>query len=115
MPERLLLVVSTWPTAELARSASRIVVEEQLAACANIVPGVESIYRWEGRIETGGELLVFMKTTLSRYPALERRLVELHPFEVPEILGFGAETGLPAYCGWVMESCGNAAAPEKGN
>jgi len=115
MSEALLLVVSTWPSAELARSASRIIIEERLAACANIVPNVESIYRWEGRIETGSELLVFMKTTAARYPALERRIQELHPFAVPEILGFGAETGLLAYCDWVRESCRDAAKPEKGN
>jgi len=115
MSEALLLVVSTWPSAELARSASRIIIEERLAACANIVPNVESIYRWEGRIETGSELLVFMKTTAARYPALERRIQELHPFAVPEILGFEAETGLLAYCDWVRESCRDAAKPEKGN
>jgi periplasmic divalent cation tolerance protein len=115
MPEELLLVLSTWPDAETAQRASRILIEERLIACANIVPKVESIYRWEGRIETGAELFVFMKTTSSNYPALERRIVELHRYAVPEILGFAVQTGLPRYCEWVRESCRPGAAPEKGN
>ncbi|HEX5177103.1 MAG TPA: divalent-cation tolerance protein CutA [Chthoniobacteraceae bacterium] len=115
MPEELLLVLSTWPDADTAHRASRILVEERLVACANIVPNVESIYRWEGRIEVGAELLVFMKTTVSNYPALERRITELHPYSVPEILGFTADTELPRYGEWVRESCRGAAPPEKGN
>jgi periplasmic divalent cation tolerance protein len=113
MPEELLVVMSTWPDAETASAACRLLVEEQLIACANIVPNVQSIYRWDGRIETGAELLVFMKTTAANYAALERRIAELHPFEVPEILGLALQKGLPRYWAWVAESCHAVREPKK--
>lgn len=115
MAEEVLLVVSTWPDAENARQAGRILVEEQLAACANIVAHIESIYRWEGRIETANEVLMVIKTTVARYPALETRITDLHPYQVPEIVAFPAQTGLAAYCRWVIDSCAAVAPPEKGH
>jgi len=81
-----LAVFSTYPDAETARSIAHTLVKEQLAACANIIPGVESIYRWKGAIETSGEVLAILKTTEERYPELEARIKELHPYEVPEVV-----------------------------
>ena len=103
---RLVLVLSTWPDVERARAAARTLVEEQLAACVNLVPGVESIYRWQGSVETASEVMMLAKTVSPLYPQLERRLKELHPYEVPEILAFNASDGLGAYVGWVQECCG---------
>lgn len=76
-------------------------VQQGLAACATIVPGVRSIYRWQGRVETGKELLLIIKTTRRSYQALENAVWKLHPYEVPEIIGFYAATGLPQYLEWV--------------
>ncbi|HSI11806.1 MAG TPA: divalent-cation tolerance protein CutA [Chthoniobacter sp.] len=104
-PNNVLIILTTWPDAEIARAAARKVVEEKLAACANVVPGVESIYRWQGNIETSSEVLVIFKTTPARYAALEARIRELHSYEVPEILSLPIGSGLPAYLGWVEESC----------
>ena len=115
MSEELLLVVSTWPDAETARRVGRVLVEERLAACANIIPGIESIYRWDGRIETAGEVMVLLKSTRRSYPALQARITELHPYEVPEILAFSPAAGLPAYCRWAIDACGEKAIGEKGN
>jgi periplasmic divalent cation tolerance protein len=115
MAEKVLLVVSTWPDVDNARRAGRILVEEQLAACANVVPQMESIYRWEGRIETAHEVLMVIKTTVARYPALETRITHLHPYQGPEILAFPSQTGLAAYCQWVFDSCAPVAPPEKGH
>ena len=105
MAEEVLVVLSTWPDLEKARSAARILVEEQLAACANLVPGVESIYRWEGEIETSAEVLMVLKTTSGCYPRLEARIKALHPYEVPEIVSLRVSNGLPAYLRWVAASC----------
>ena len=106
MAEEVLTVFTTWPDLETARTAARALVEEKLAACGNIVPGVESIYRWEGKVETGAEVLVIFKTTTGSYPMFETRLRALHPYQVPEVLALRITDGLPAYLRWVGQSCG---------
>lgn len=105
MPEEVLVVFTTWPDAGAARAAARTLVGERLIACANLLPGIESIYKWKGTIETGVEILVLMKTTVSRYRELESRIRALHPCEVPEIVSLRAGEGLPAYLQWVQECC----------
>jgi len=100
-----LIILTTWPDAESARAATRKLVEEKLAACGNLVPGIESIYRWQGKIETSSEVLVIFKTTAARLAQLEERIRELHSYEVPEILAVPVGAGLPAYLRWVEESC----------
>jgi periplasmic divalent cation tolerance protein len=105
MAEEVLLVFTTWPDLEKARAAARILVEERLAACANLSPGLESIYRWEGKIETANEVLMILKTTIGRYPQLETRIKALHSYEVPEVVSLRVTDGLPAYLRWVEASC----------
>ena len=97
----LLVVLSTFPDAAVARTAAATLVGETLAACVNIVPGVESIYRWQGKMETSQEVLAVIKTTAARYPALEKRLKELHPYEVPEIVALPASAVAESYLAWV--------------
>jgi len=87
-----------------ARKLARNVLDERLAACVQIVPQVESLYRWEGEIKTAREWLLLVKTTPSCWPALRDRLAELHPYQVPEILALKVHDGLPAYLDWVGES-----------
>lgn len=99
----ILLVLSTFPDAEKARQTGTLLVESQLAACVNLCPGVTSIYRWKGEIESSSEVLAIFKTTRAHYPALELRLRELHPYEVPEILAIPAERAYEAYAQWVMD------------
>ena len=106
MPEETLLVFSTFADAATARNAAFKLVGERLAACANIVPQIESIYRWQGKVETANEVFVIFKTTHGRYQQLENRLRELHPYEVPEIVQIQIRDGLPAYLNWIVESCG---------
>jgi len=104
MAEETLVILTTWPSAESAREAARILIESRLAACANIVPGVESIYRWKDAIETSAETLVIFKATMGSYPRFEARLKELHPYEVPEVVALRPTDGLPAYMRWVEEN-----------
>ncbi len=105
MPDEVLLVLSTFPDAATARRIGRQLVEEKCAACANILPAIESIYWWEKKVESGNETLVLFKTTADRYPALETTLRQLHPYEVPEIIALRVEQGLPDYLDWVSENC----------
>ena len=80
---------------------AQLLVERQHAACVNLVPGVESVYRWEGQVETAGEVLAVIKTTRAAYPALEAVLREEHPYEVPEVLALPVAVGSEAYLEWV--------------
>ena len=105
MAEEVLLVFTTWPDSEKARAAAHVLVEEKLAACANLLPTIESIYQWKGKVETTAEALMLLKTTIARYQMLETRIRALHPYEVPEIVCLRAADGLPSYLRWVEESC----------
>ena len=105
MAAKVLLVLSTFPDAETARRISNQLVTEKFAACANILPAVESIYRWKGKIETAGEVIVFFKTTLDRQRAFQEKLRALHPYDVPEIIFMPVANGLPDYLRWVIENC----------
>src|SRR5256885_12755121 len=96
-----LLACSTFPEIETARRIAHQLVTENLAACANIIPEVESIYRWQDKIENAQETLVFFKTTAPRYAAFQDRLKALHPYEVPEIICLRNADGLPEYLSWV--------------
>lgn len=101
MNEDALLVCSTFPEIETARRISNLLVTENFVACANIVPTVESIYRWQGKVEDAQETLVFFKTTSARYSAFQDRLKVLHPYDVPEIICLRIADGLPEYLEWV--------------
>ena len=105
MSEEVLLVFSTFPDVETARRISRQLVEERCAACANILPQIESIYWWEGKVENGNEALVLFKTSADRYAALEATLRQLHPYKVPEIIALSLDAGLPEYLSWVAKNC----------
>ena len=105
MAEETLFVLSTFPDLATARRLGRQLVEERCAACANILPAVESIYWWEGKVESGNEALVLFKTSAERYEALETTLRQLHPYEVPEIIALPIERGLPDYLRWVTGNC----------
>lgn len=108
MSKGVLIVFSTFADAETARKVARTLVEERLAACANLLPQIESIYRWQGKIESSAEVLVIFKTTNDRYQQFEDRLRMLHPYEVPEIVAFPPTLGHEAYLNWVVESCAKA-------
>lgn len=105
MNEETWLVCSTFPEIETARRISKQLVTENLAACANIIPAIESIYRWQDKIENAPETLVFFKTTAERYGALQDKLKSLHPYEVPEIICLRIADGLPEYLRWVHAGC----------
>ena len=99
----VLIVYSAFPDEASARQAADMLVENRLAACVSILPGVKSVYRWQEKIEVSGEALLMIKTTQAAYPRLESRLKGCHPYELPEILAVRAEAGLPGYLEWVEQ------------
>jgi|ERR1700736_4730097 len=105
MAEQILLALSTFPDAETARRIVRELIENRLAACGNILPQIESIYRWQGKLESSGEALALFKLTGEGYAEFEKKLRSLHPYEIPEIICMKIDNGLPEYLRWVVESC----------
>ena len=105
MIEEVFLAISTFPDAETAARIATQLVTDKLAACANITAPVQSIYRWEGKLEQAQETIVFFKTTAARLQEFQQALRSLHPYEVPEIVALPVAGGLPDYLRWVTESC----------
>lgn len=98
------MVLTTTASREEAERLGRTLVEERLAACATLVPSIESIYRWEGRIESSSESLLLLKTVPSRVAALESRLLALHSYETPEFLVLPIESVSQGYLDWLQAS-----------
>jgi periplasmic divalent cation tolerance protein len=105
MSDKILLALSTFPDAEIARRISNQLVSERFAACTNILPSVESIYRWKDKIESGNETLVLFKLSEDRQLAFQDKLRSLHPYDVPEIIFVPVAGGLADYLQWVSENC----------
>jgi periplasmic divalent cation tolerance protein len=98
------IVLSTAGSEDEARKIARHLVEHQLAACVNIVPQIESIYRWQGKVESSQEWLLLIKTTAERFPAVRDALLQLHSYELPECIAIGVEDGSAEYLEWI-ERC----------
>lgn len=98
------LIFCTFPNLESARQIGTILVTTQLAACVNLCPQVESIYRWQGAVETSNEVLAIFKTTEELWPAFRDRLTALHPYETPEIVAQRAAAVNESYAAWVAAS-----------
>jgi periplasmic divalent cation tolerance protein len=106
MAEKILLALSTFPDREIAHRVSNQLVSERFAACANILPAIESVYRWKEKIESGSETLVLFKLSEDRQSAFQDKLQLLHPYDIPEIIFVPVASGLPDYLRWVAASCG---------
>lgn len=100
---QVLLVCSNVPDLDLARKMARHLLEERLAACVNILPAVQSMYRWQGALEEATEVSLQIKTTQALYAELEAAIKAMHPYEVPEIIAIPVVAGSPAYLDWVRQ------------
>ena len=96
-----IFVITTLPNADAAAELAKSLVNERLAACANLIPALRSIYRWQGKVQDENEVLVLFKTKQESYEALKARILELHPYEVPEVLAIPVEQGYQAYLDWL--------------
>jgi periplasmic divalent cation tolerance protein len=96
-----LLVFTTLPSPEKAAELARILVEEGLVACGNVLPAVRSIYKWEGKVEDENEVMLLLKTRAEHLERLKLRILEVHPYEVPEVLAIPVESGYRAYLEWI--------------
>jgi periplasmic divalent cation tolerance protein len=105
----LTLVLTTVPGEAIGERLMHQLVEERLIACANLIPGLTSVFRWEGEVRRETEFLILMKTQPERVAALYERVRELHPYEVPELIELPVGRSLPAYCRWVAAETGEGA------
>ena len=99
-----LLVLTTCPDSGTATRIATELLDERLAACVNQVPGIRSLYRWEGRIEQDDEVLMLIKTTTSAFSRLEALIRERHPYELPEVIAVPLAQGSDAYLEWITKS-----------
>jgi len=101
------LVLSTAGSQEQAGKIARALVERRLAACVNVVPQAESIYRWQGKVESAEEWLLLIKTTAQKFPAVRDAIAELQTYDLPECIAVKIEEGSVAYLKWLAEQVGN--------
>ncbi|HYS08664.1 MAG TPA: divalent-cation tolerance protein CutA [Myxococcales bacterium] len=97
------LVLTTLPNSEAAAELANRLVSEKLAACANILPALRSIYRWQGKVQDENEVLVLLKTQVRQYEALKSRILALHPYDLPEVIAIPVERGHQAYLDWIVK------------
>jgi periplasmic divalent cation tolerance protein len=98
------LVLTTASSPEESKKIARVLVESRLAACVNIMPNIESVYRWDGKVEEAQEYLLLIKTTAEAYPAIRDAIHQLHTYEVPECIALSVEEGSEAYLKWIDDS-----------
>jgi periplasmic divalent cation tolerance protein len=96
------IVLTTADNPKEAGQLARTLVEEHLVACATMIPAVQSIYRWQGKIQLATETLLLLKTGTEQLPALEARLHQLHTYQTPEFLVLNVESGSPGYLAWLL-------------
>jgi periplasmic divalent cation tolerance protein len=99
------LVLVTAPDLKTARRLAKFALQARLIACANLVPKIESHYWWQGKIESGPEVLLVLKTRKSRLALLEKLILEKHPYDTPEFLVLPLNAGSQGYLGWLSENC----------
>ena len=96
-----IIVLTTCESSQDAQTIAETLVEKRLAACVNILPGLKSIYRWQGKVENATELLLLIKTRRGLFEQLSAELARIHPYEVPEVIALPLIDGAPAYLGWL--------------
>ncbi len=98
-----IMVFSSFPTSDIANKIAKTLVQEKLAACVNILPGVQSIFFWENELNEANESLILIKTKSSNYEELEKRILELHPYACPEVIGVNLEAGSSKFLNWIEQ------------
>jgi periplasmic divalent cation tolerance protein len=101
-----LVVLVTVPDPGTGAELARALVEERLAACGNVLPGLRSIYRWEGQLHDEAEALLVLKTTRARFEALREAVLRMHPYQVPEVIALPVEAGSAPYLAWLAAQVG---------
>jgi periplasmic divalent cation tolerance protein len=103
MEEQAIVILITAPSPEVGRKIAELLVGEKLAACVNLLPGIESVYTWQGQTQHDSEVLLLVKTRQSLFATLESAVKGIHPYEVPEIIALPVQWGSTSYLDWIRE------------
>ena len=106
MPDKFQVVLNTCPDRDTAETLATSLLENKLCACVNIIPGIESVYQWNGKIEKNQEQLLIIKSTKDAYLRIEKHILDKHPYELPEVIAVSIENGLPDYLTWISNNVG---------
>ena len=104
VPSSFVIVLTTFPADRDPVALARTLVDERLAACVNVLPPMQSVYRWDGKVERASEHQLIIKTTATRVEALKQRLQDLHPYDVPELLVLTISDGAESYLRWLSDN-----------
>jgi periplasmic divalent cation tolerance protein len=104
MPSTAIAILCTTPDIASAERIAGALVEEKLAACVNLVPGLSSVFRWEGKVQREPEVLLLIKTQRTRFDAVAARVKALHPYTVPELIALPIDASTPDYLAWLIEN-----------
>ena len=99
--EHVLLVMTNLPDMQAAKNLAHTLVQARIAACVNLLPGVQSIYRWQGKVEEASEVTLQIKTVASRYHQLEQEIIAVHPYALPEVIALVVHEGHAPYLHWI--------------
>jgi periplasmic divalent cation tolerance protein len=102
--DHIQLVLCTCPDRDSARAIAENLIDQKLAACVNILPGIESVYSWQGKRENAREHLLFIKTAEHIYDEVEKTITGLHPYDLPEVIALNIENGSAGYLKWINEN-----------
>jgi len=98
------VIYCTCPNNEVANTISKVLVQNKLAACVNILPNITSIYKWQGQLQRDQELLLLIKSRSDKFEELKQAIIKLHPYELPEIIAVSIDNAVPNYLNWINES-----------
>lgn len=104
MDKKYSVIFNTCPNSDVAAEVASALVEKKLAACVNILPGITSVYSWQGKIEKDQEVLLVIKTESECYEAVQAEICKLHPYELPEVVSVSIDKALPDYLSWISEN-----------
>ena len=102
---RFVVVLVTAPDLKTARRLAGAALKARLVACANLIPGIESHYWWQGKLERSAEVLILFKTARTKLPALEKLILARHPYDTPEFIALSVDSGNSRYLGWMGDAC----------
>jgi periplasmic divalent cation tolerance protein len=99
--EQVLLVMTNLPDVTAGKKMAHALIQSRLVACVNLLPGVQSIYRWQGQVEEASEIMLQIKTTTSRYQQLQQAILDAHPYALPEVIAIPVSYGHAPYLHWI--------------